>query len=112
MGTAGFVTALAASLLSLAISFIPVQFVNILMTLFLVFMTVMCRLLPERSSLKGCLVGNFIYLYRRSHVHQDKSVSHINVKVSGKSVVHVSAVVLDMTAIQQSLKGTDGGMAA
>lgn len=57
MGTAGFVTALAASLLSLVISFIPVQFVNILMTLFLVFMTVMCRLLPERSNLKGCLVG-------------------------------------------------------
>ena len=40
MGIAGFIAALAGSVLSLIISFIPVQFTNILLALFLVFLTV------------------------------------------------------------------------
>lgn len=57
MGIAGFIAALAGSVLSLIISFIPVQFTNILLALFLVFLTVMCRMMPHRASIKGCLIG-------------------------------------------------------
>lgn len=57
MGTAGFITALVASILSLIISFFPVQFTNILLTLFLVFLCIMSRFMIERASIRGCLIG-------------------------------------------------------
>ena len=57
MGIAGFITALAASAISLIISFIPVQLNNILAALFLVILSVMCYMMPQRTSLKGCLIG-------------------------------------------------------
>lgn len=70
MGIAGFITALAGSVLSLIISFIPVQFTNILLALFLVFLTVMCRMMPSRASIKACLIGCAIltFLFRFTHM--------------------------------------------
>lgn len=57
MGIAGFVTALAGSVLSLILSFVPVQITNILLSLFLVFLSAMCYVMPQRASIKGCQVG-------------------------------------------------------
>lgn len=57
MGIAGFITALAASVISLIISFIPVQLNNILAALFLAALSFLCYRQPQRTSLKACLVG-------------------------------------------------------
>ena len=57
MGIAGFITALAASVISLIISFLPVQLNNILAALLLVALSIICHIMPQRTSLKGCLIG-------------------------------------------------------
>lgn len=57
MGIAGFITALAGSVISLIISFLPVQLNNILAALVLAALSIMCFVMPQRTSLKGCLIG-------------------------------------------------------
>lgn len=58
MGIVGFILAVAASAISCIVSFIPIQLNNILIGLFLVFLSVMCYRMPERNSLKLCLAGS------------------------------------------------------
>lgn len=56
----GFILAVAASAISCIVSFIPIQLNNILIGLFLVFLSVMCYRMPERHSLKLCLAGSSV----------------------------------------------------
>lgn len=95
MGIAGFITALAGSVLSLILSFIPVQFTNILLALFLVFLTIMCRMMPSRTSLKGCLIGCAIltFLFRFTNMTVVGMILYfitLAIVVAGAVLMHIS----------------------
>lgn len=103
MGLAGFITALAASALSLVISFIPVQFTNILLSLFLVFLSIMCRVIPTRTSLKACLASCAVltFIFRFSYMTLIGKLLYAVLMIA----VVVGAVLMHMGTNQYIVKG-------